>query len=631
MLVETLETKLKSANCYNRSMAKEEEPKKKRLSFSKAWFEAKDLIYAYRWRLALGGVLMIISRLAGLVLPASSKYLVDEIIVKQQFEMLKWIALAIGISTLVQGITSFTLSQVLGVAAQRAITEMRKRVQARIERLPISYFDSTQSGQLISRIMNDADGIRNLVGTGLVQLVGSILTAIVSVCVLLYLNWRLTLITLVVLAIFGGILAYAFKRLRPIFRERNQINAEVTGRLTESLGGIRIVKAYTAERREELSFARGAHRLFRNIAKSLTGVSAVTAFSSLVIGAISVVMIVVGGNAVMAGSMTLGDLFMYIFFTSLMAFPIIELTSIGTQITDAFAGLDRIREVLDKATEDEEDASKKPLPTIDGRITFENVFFEYEANTPVLRGITFDAPAGTTTALVGSSGSGKSTILSLVLNFIQPTSGTVSVDELDLQTVKLRDYRSHLGVVLQDNFLFDGTILDNIRFSNPQATFDEIKEVCRIAYADEFIERFENKYETIVGERGVKLSGGQRQRLAIARALLADPKILILDEATSSLDSESEALIQEGLNNLRKGRTTFVIAHRLSTIRSANNILVVEEGKILERGTHEELLEINGRYRQLYDKQYQFEKNLFINPGEDFIKNEKEKLSASKL
>ena len=599
-------------------MTNEEEPKKKRFSFSKAWFEAKDLIYAYRFRLALGGLLMIVSRLAGLVLPASSKYLVDEIIIKQRFEMLKWIALAIGVSTLVQGATSFTLSQVLGVAAQRAITEMRKRVQAHIERLPISYFDSTQSGQLISRIMNDAEGIRNLVGTGLVQLAGSILTAMISVCVLFYLNWRLTLITIVVLAVFGGILAYAFKKLRPIFRERNQINAEVTGRLTESLGGIRIVKAYTAERREELSFARGAHRLFRNIAKSLTGVSAVTAFSSLVIGAISVVMIVVGGNAVMAGSMTLGDLFMYIFFTSLMAFPIIELTSIGTQITDAFAGLDRIREVMDKTTEDEMDAAKKSLPDIRGAIRFDDVFFEYEADTPVLQGVSFDAPAGTTTALVGSSGSGKSTILSLVLNFIQPNRGTISVDGANLQTIKLRDYRRHLGVVLQDNFLFDGTILDNIRFSNPQATFEEIKAVCRIAYCDEFIERFENKYETIVGERGVKLSGGQRQRIAIARALLADPKILILDEATSSLDSESEALIQEGLNNLRRGRTTFVIAHRLSTIRSADQILVVEAGTILERGTHEELLNLNGRYRQLYDKQYQFEKNLFINPGEDF-------------
>jgi subfamily B ATP-binding cassette protein MsbA len=603
----------------------DEEKKKKKINYSSAWQEAKVLIWNYRGRLALGGVLMIVSRLAGLVLPASSKYLVDEVIIKQQFEFLKWIALAVGLSTLVQAVTGFVLSQLLGVAAQRAITEMRKRVQAKIERLPVSYFDSTQSGQLISRIMNDAEGIRNLVGTGLVQLAGSLVTAAISICVLFYLNWRLTSVTIVVLAVFGGMLAYAFKKLRPIFRERNQINAEVTGRLTESLGGFRIVKAYTAEKREELSFSRGAHRLFRNIAKSLTGVSAVGAFSSLVIGSISVVMILVGGNSVIAGSMTIGELFMYIFFTGLMAFPIIELTSVGTQITDAFAGLDRIREILDKRTEDEEDEFRQALPNIKGRITFEDVFFEYEENAAVLEGISFDSPAGTTTALVGSSGSGKSTILSLVLNFIQPKAGKILVDGVDLQEIKLRDYRRHLGVVLQENFLFDGTILENVRFSNPQASFDEIKEVCRIAYCDEFISRFEKGYETIVGERGVKLSGGQKQRIAIARALLANPKILILDEATSSLDSESEMMIQEGLNNLRKGRTTFVIAHRLSTIRSADKILVVEAGKIFESGTHEELLGLNGRYKQLYDKQYQFEKNQFINPGEDFTTENKEK------
>lgn len=596
----------------------EEAKKKKKVNYANAWQEARALIWNYRHRLALGAVLMIVSRLAGLVLPASSKYLIDEVIGKQRFELLKWIALAVGVSTLIQALTSFALTQLLGIAAQRAITEMRKRVQSKIERLPVSFFDSTQSGQLISRIMSDAEGIRNLVGTGLVQLAGSIVTAAISIVVLFYINWRLTSATIVVLAAFGGVLAYAFKKLRPIFRERSVINAEVTGRLTESLGGIRIVKAYTAEKREELSFSRGAHRLFRNVAKSMTGVSAVTAFSSLVIGAVSVVMILLGGNSVIAGTMTIGDLFMYIFFTGLMAFPIIELSSIGTQITEAFAGLDRIREIMNKTTEDEEDASKNSSPDIAGRITFDDVWFEYEANTPVLQGISFDAPAGTTTALVGSSGSGKSTILNLVLNFIQPTKGTVSVDGEDLQTTKLRDYRRHLGVVLQDNFLFDGTILDNIRFSNPQANLGDIKEVCHIAYCDEFIEKFENKYETIVGERGVKLSGGQRQRIAIARALLADPKILILDEATSSLDSESEQMIQEGLNNLRKGRTTFVIAHRLSTIRSANNILVIEQGKIVENGTHEQLLEFGGRYRQLYDKQYQFEKNLFINPGEDF-------------
>ncbi len=380
------------------------------------------------------------------------------------------------------------------------------------------------------------------------------------------------------------------RRLRPIFRERNVINAEVTGRLTESLGGIRIVKSYTAEKREELIFARGAHKFFRNVASSMTGVSAITAFSSLIIGAISVVMILIGGNSVINGSMTIGDLFMYIFFTGLMAFPIIQLTSIGTQITEAFAGLDRIREVLDMTTEDDQDESRASLKRIDGRITFEDVHFEYEENTPVLRGISFDSPAGTTTALVGSSGSGKSTILNLVLNFIQPNKGKILVDGKDLQETKLRDYRRHLGVVLQENFLFDGTILDNVKFSNPQASIEEIKEVCRIAYCDEFIDKFEKGYDTIVGERGVKLSGGQKQRIAIARALLADPKILILDEATSSLDSESEQKIQESLNTLRKGRTTFVIAHRLSTIRSADKILVVEEGEIVERGNHDELL-----------------------------------------
>lgn len=605
--------------------------KKKKVNYSSAWQEARNIIWQARWRLLLGTVLMLISRLAGMVLPASTKWIGDEVFVKQQYELLKWIALAIGISTVIQAITSFVLSQILGVAAQRAITEMRKRVQQRIERLPISYFDSTQSGQLISRIMNDAEGVRNLVGTGLGQIAGSLLTATISVGVLVYINWRMTAITIAVIAAFGGVLAYAFKKLRPIFRERGEITAEVTGRLGESLGGIRIVKAYTAEKREELSFARGAHKLFRNIAKSLTGVSAVSAFSSVVIGAISVVMILVGGNAVGLGTMTLGDFLMYISFTFLLAMPVIELTSIGTQITEALAGLDRIREVMDMDTEDEEDAEKPGLPTVDGTIDFENVDFEYEKDVPVLKGVSFHSEAGTTTALVGSSGSGKSTILSLVLNFIQPTSGKVKIDGKDLQTVKLRDYRSHLGVVLQDNFLFDGTILDNIRFSNPEADNAKIKEACRIANADEFIEKFPEAYNTIVGERGVKLSGGQRQRIAIARALLADPRILILDEATSSLDSESEALIQEGLNRLRAGRTTFVIAHRLSTIRSADQILVVEAGQILERGTHEELVAQDGRYKQLYDKQYRFEQNLFVNPGEVLTNTGGRDSAASKL
>lgn len=612
-----------------------DDKKKKKIDYSRAWAEAKVLIWNYRWRLLFGLFLMLISRAASMVLPYSTKFLVDNVFGKSQFELLKWIALAIGISTVVQAVTSFTLSQVLGVAAQRAITEMRKRVQSHVERLPTAYFDSTQTGQLISRIMRDAEGIRNLVGTGLGQILGGLLSAFVSMTFLFYLNWQITLITLAVLAVFGFVLSYAFKQLRPLFRDRGEIEAQVTGRLNEGLGGIRIVKAYTAEKREELSFARGAHRLFRNIAKSMTGVSATGAFASVIIGAISVVMIYFGGGAVIANmqnpaeGMTSGDFTMYIAFTIFMVIPIVDLANIGTQITEAFAGLDRISEVFAMKTETDEDTSKMHLPKIDGTIEFESVHFEYEENVPVLKGVSFHSQAGTTTALVGSSGSGKSTILSLVLNFIQPTKGKISIDGKDLQAVKLQDYRRHLGVVLQDNFLFDGTILDNIRFSNPQASIDEIKEVCKIANADDFIENFPEKYKTVVGERGVKLSGGQKQRIAIARALLANPRILILDEATSSLDSESEALIQEGLNRLREGRTTFVIAHRLSTIRSADQILVVESGEILERGTHEELIKLDGRYKQLYDKQYKFEQNLFVNPGEE-IKTV-ENFTATKL
>jgi subfamily B ATP-binding cassette protein MsbA len=594
------------------------EPKKKKIRWSSAWADARELVWAHRRRLALGAVLMLVNQAMGLVLPASTKYLIDVVIVKGRTDLLWKIALATGSATVLQAVTSFSLSQVLGVAAQRAITDMRKRVQARIARLPVNYFDSTQTGKLISRIMNDAEGIRNLVGTGLVQLSGSFITAAVALCILSWLNWRLTLITIIVLGVFGGALAYAFTRLRPLFRERGEITAALTGRLAESLGGIRIVKAYTAERREALTFARGAHKLFRNIAKSVTGVSATSAFSSLVVGAVGVVIILVGGHSVVTGQMTIGDLFMYVLFTGMMALPLIQFASIGTQITEAFAGLERIREVMSMSTEDEQDAVRTPLPEVEGEIEFDNVSFAYNPGVPVLTNISFRAPAGSTTALVGSSGSGKSTLISLVMNFNQPLSGSIKIDGKELQTLRLRDFRSYLGVVMQDNFLFDGTVAENISFSNPHATFEQIQTVSRIAHCEEFIEKFEQKYETIVGERGVKLSGGQRQRIAIARAILADPKLLILDEATSSLDSESEALIQDGLRSLRRGRTTFVIAHRLSTIRSADQILVLEEGEIVERGTHDELLAANGRYKQLYDKQYKLERDRFINPGEDF-------------
>ncbi len=481
------------------------EQKRQKVSWSAAWRDARELVWAHRKRLALGAVLMILNQAMGLVLPASTKYLIDEVIVKGRTDLLWKIAAAAGAATLVQAVTSFSLSQVLGVAAQRAITEMRKKVQAQIARLPISYFDSTQIGKLISRIMNDAEGIRNLVGTGLVQLTGGFITAAVALCVLFWLNWRLTSITILVLAVFGTALTFAFKRLRPLFRERGEITATLTGRLAESLGGIRIVKAYTAEKREELTFARGAHKLFRNIAKSMTGVSATTAFSSLVIGAVGVVVILVGGRSVVSGAMTLGDLFMYVIFTGLMATPLIQFAAIGTQITEAFAGLDRIREVMNMATEDEEDALRAPLLDVQGEIEFENVYFEYNEGVPVLKNVSFKAPAGSTTALVGSSGSGKSTLISLAMNFNQPLKGSIKVDGQDLQTLRLRDFRSYLGVVMQDNFLFDGTISENIAFSKPHATREEIEAVSRIAHCEEFINGFEQKYDTVVGERGEAL------------------------------------------------------------------------------------------------------------------------------
>ena len=595
------------------------DPKGKKKAFTAgAWEEARGLIWAHRKRLAIGLLLMLVNRLSGLVLPTSTKYLMDDVISKGNWDLLPMLAFAVGAATILDAGSAFANSQILGVAAQRAITEMRKDVEAHVMRLPIRYFDSTKSGILISRIMTDAEGIRNLVGTGLVQLTGSILTAVLALGVLLYLNWRLTLVTVVILGAFGGGMATAFKRLRPLFRERGQIHAEVTGRLTESLGGVRIVKAYTAEKREELVFAKGVHRLFRNVAKSLTGVSAITAFSSVVIGSTGIAMMLIGGASIKSGAMTIGDLVMYLSFTALMTMPVIQLASIGTQLSEAFAGLDRIREIRRMTTEDQEDADKAALPDMRGEVTFDDVSFEYNAGVPVLKHIAFQAPAGSTTALVGSSGSGKSTLISLVMTFNRPTTGRVLVDGHDLISVKLRDYRSRLGVVLQDNFLFDGTIAENIAYGNPHATRESIKAVSKIAHCDEFIESFEKQYDTIVGERGVRLSGGQRQRVAIARAILADPRVLILDEATSSLDSESEAFIQDGLRSLRRGRTTFVIAHRLSTIQSADQILVLEQGEIVERGTHEALLAREGRYRQLYDKQYRFERDRFINPGEDF-------------
>ena len=586
---------------------------------SRAWAEARELISEHRGSLAIGLALMVVNRLSGMVLPYTSKFLIDDVINKHRSELLLPLAGIAIVATIIQAGTSFALSQVVSIAAQRAITEMRKRVQEHILRLPVSYFDSTKTGVVISRVMTDAEGVRNLVGTGLIQLLGSSLTAIMAVGVLLYVNWKLTSVTIVALLLFGGMMTVAFKRLRPLFRERGAINAEVTGRLTETIGGVRLVKVYTAEPRERLVFARGVHKLFRNVAKTITGTSAVGAGTAVVTGIIGVFLILIGGRSVLAGTMTLGDMFMYVFFIGLLALPLVQIASIGTQVSEAFAGLDRIREIRDMATEDFADASKSSIDDLEGHVEFQDVSFEYVPDTPVLKHVSFVAPAGSTTALVGASGGGKSTLIGLVMAFSHPKSGRVLVDGRDVTSLRLRDYRSHLGVVMQDNFLFDGTVRENIAFSKPGATDEEIRAAARIAHCDEFVSGFKEGYDTIVGERGVKLSGGQRQRVAIARAVLADPRILILDEATSSLDSESEALIRDGLRSLRRGRTTFVIAHRLSTIESADQILVLEHGEIIERGTHRQLIGLGGRYRQLYEKQYGAETDQYINPGEDFI------------
>ena len=603
---------------------------KKKTNYKAAWAEAQKLMWQHRRALSIGIALMLVNSLAGLVLPVSAKWIIDEVLTKHRLELLTPIAIAAGVATLLQASSSFALSQVVSVAAQRAITELRRRVQARVLRLPVSFFDATQSGVLIARVMSDAEGIRNIIGTGVILLVGGLFTATIALAYLFWLNWFLTAITLALLAVFGGVVAYAFVRLRPIFRERSKINAEVSGRLGQAMGGARVVKVYTAEKREEIVFTRGAHRLFRNVASTITGTSAIGAISTVIIGAVGVLILTVGGRAVTQGTMTLGDLVSYIFFVGLVSFPVVQMAAIGTQITEAFAGLDRIREIFETPTEDEDDALRDVLHRIDGDVVFDDVWFEYRPGVPVLKGISFTAPAGSTTALVGSSGSGKSTLISLILAFNRPLRGRITIGGQDLGGLRLRDYRSTLGVVLQDNFLFDGTVAENIAFSKPGATEAEVRAAARVANCDEFIDGFPDGYETIVGERGVKLSGGQRQRVAIARAILANPQVLILDEATSSLDSESERQIREALAALRTGRTTFVIAHRLSTIRSASQILVLEQGEIVERGSHRELIALEGRYRVLHDTQYEIEKDLFINPGEDFTPGEDAARSASR-
>jgi len=596
------------------------EPRKKpKYDTKRAWAEARALVYEHRKSVSIGLALMVVSRATGFVLPYSTKFVLDDVLPNRDVKLLGYIALAGLAATIIQSITGYALSQVVSVAAQQAIARLREEVQGHLIRLPVRYFDSVKSGALVSRVMNDPEGIRNLIGTGLIQLTGGILSAVAALGVLVYLNWRLTLATVVFLGFFGAGMSLAFKRLRPIFRERSGLTAEVTGRLTETIGGIRLIKVYTAEEREKAVFGAGVQKLFENIAKTITGTSLTGTLGLAVVGVIGLITMYVGGRDVLEGRMTVGGLITFLIFVAMVTLPLVQIASIGTQISEAFAGLDRIRELRDMATEDQEDASKQAVPAVVGRVEFDNVWFEYEKDVPVLKGVTFTAPAGTTTALVGSSGSGKSTLISLIMAFAYPQQGRILIDGESLSDLKLRQYRHHLGVVMQDNFLFDGTVRENIAFTKPGATNEEVEAVAKIANAHEFIMGFPQQYDTIVGERGVKLSGGQRQRVAIARAILADPRVLILDEATSSLDSESEQAIQEGLRRLRTGRTTFVIAHRLSTITTANQILVLEQGQIIERGTHAELLALGGRYRDLYDRQYRFEQDQFINPGEEMV------------
>jgi len=584
--------------------------------------EIWQLIRPRRALMLLGFTLMIINRVSGLVLPYSTKFLIDDVIGKRHFRMLYPLVAIVLLATLVQGLTSFALTQTLSKGAQKLIAELRRRVQEHVGRLSVSYYDSNKTGTLVSRIMSDVEGVRNLIGTGLVDFVGGLLTAVVAFAVLIRISPVMTAIAFGFLLVFGVGLRKAFRTIRPIFRERARINAEVTGRLTESLGGVRVVKGYHAEEREHHVFSLGVERLLQNVFRTLTATSVMSLSSSMLMGVIGAIVMFMGTRQILAGKLTLGGFFTYTMFLGYLAAPLFQVVGIGTQITEAIAGLERTREVLDEAPEDEDPNRTVSLPEIRGEVAFQDVSFAYEQTKTVLHDISFRARPGTVTALVGSSGAGKSTIIGLIAAFHAPNSGKVLVDSVDLSTVRLDSYRTQLGMVLQDSFLFDGSIRENVAFSKPDATEEEILRACAIARVDEFAEGYELKYDTIIGERGVKLSGGQRQRVSIARAILANPRILILDEATSSLDSESEGMIQEGLAYLMQGRTTFVIAHRLSTIRRADQILVVEAGRIVERGTHQSLFELGGRYYELYTKQHGIEQDLFLAPGEGDVVEE---------
>jgi ABC-type multidrug transport system fused ATPase/permease subunit len=598
-----------------------DEPRKKP-ELKKVMPEIWRLVRPRRWLLLLGLVLVAINRTAGLVLPLSTKYFIDVVLNHHHVNRLLPLVGLVFLSTAIQAVTSFSLTQLLSKAAQRMIADLRRQVQQHVGRLSVAFYDANRAGALVARIMADVEGVRNLVGTGLVEFVGGLLTAVMAFAFLIHSSRNMTLIVFAVIVAFVVVLQNAFKTIRPIFRERGKINSEVSGRLGESIGGVRVVKGYHAEEREAETFSIGVQRLLDNVMRSLTATSTLSFAATTVLGVVGGLVMLLGGHEVLAGRMTTGGYFQYSALLAFMVAPVFQIVNIGTQLTEAVAGLDRTMELLAERDEFADPARTHTLGPIRGDVAFEDVYFSYEPEKPVLHGISFEAHPGTVTALIGSSGSGKSTIISLICAFHKPDTGRVLVDGHDLSTVRLDDYRTQLGVVLQESFLFDGSIRDNVLFSYPDATEEQFLNACRIARVDEFAERFPEQYDTIVGERGVKLSGGQRQRLSIARAILANPRILILDEATSSLDSESEAMIQQGLSFLMQGRTTFVIAHRLSTIRRADQILVVEGGYIVERGTHESLFALGGRYFDLYTRQHGLETNLFLAPGEGDVVEE---------
>jgi ABC-type multidrug transport system fused ATPase/permease subunit len=576
------------------------EKKKPKVSILKAF---KTIIWPKRKLVFIGLILIVLSRLSSLVAPLKIQTLLDDVIPNKDYEQLYSLLLIVGLAILVQAVTSFLLTRILSVQAQYLISELRAQVQKKVLSLPIRFFDNTKSGALVSRIMSDVEGVRNLIGTGLVQLVGGTITAVISMLLLIQISPSMTFFVLVPVAVFGVVALKAFKYIRPIFRNRGVINADVKGRLTETLSGVRVIKAFNAEAQENETFEKGVDKLFQNVKKSLTATAIMSSAATFLLGLATTGIMGIGGYKIMTGELTVGEFLSFTFLLGLMIAPIVQMSNIGSQLTEALAGLDRTEELMNMSAEEDDENRTIELENMEGALVFDNVSFAYEEGKEVLNNISFQVPSGTVTALVGSSGSGKSTIAGLSATFLNPESGKITIDNQDLANVKLSSYRKHLGVVLQDEFLFEGSIRENILFPRPNATEEELQNAVKAAYVSEFTDRFDDGLDTLIGERGVKLSGGQRQRLAIARAILANPKIIILDEATSSLDTESESLIQKSLSELVKDRTTIVIAHRLSTIKQANQILVIEAGSIVERGTHDELIMAKGRYFDLYTYQ----------------------------